>query len=133
MTQKIHILRRRNRYSFFYLTPVAAVLLILTACASAPMAPTAELRAAEQAIETAEQTRITSPELNEARKKLTSAQSAVREEKMVVALRLAQQSRVDAELATANAGTARAKAVNDEMKDSTRSLKQEMQRNEGAQ
>jgi hypothetical protein len=97
------------------------------------MAPTAKLQAAQQAIDTAEQARITSPELNEARNKLISARSAVSQEHMILAARLADESRVTAQLASANSETAKAKAVNDGMIKGTNTLKQEMQRNEGVQ
>lgn len=110
-------------------------MLLLAACASAPVPPTEALQAAELAISNAEQARVAdyaSPELGEAREKLTAARAAVQKEEMVAAKRLAEQSRADAELATAKAGALKAKAVNDEMLKSTESLKQEMQRNPGA-
>jgi hypothetical protein len=50
---------------------------------------------------------------------------------MVAAGQLAEQSRTDADLATARTGAAKAKAVNDEMKKSTGTLVEEMQRNSG--
>lgn len=108
---------------------------MLAACASAPQAPTQALQAAELAIANAEQARVAdyaSPELGEAREKLTAARAAVQEEHMVLAQRLAEQSRVDAELATAKFEAAKANSVNDEMRKSTDALKQEMQRNPGA-
>lgn len=110
-------------------------VLLLAACASAPVPPTEALQAAELAIANAEQARVAdyaSPELGQARDKLTAARAAVQKEEMVEARRLAEQSRADAELATAKAGALKAKAVNDEMLKSTESLKQEMQRNPGA-
>lgn len=110
-------------------------LLTLVACASVPLPPTEALQAAELAITNAEKARVAdyaSPELGMARDKLTAARSAVEQEEMVLAQRLAEQSRVDAELAMAKAEVAKAKLVNDEMKKSTESLKQEMQRNTGA-
>lgn len=113
-----------------------AGLLTLSGCASAPPAPTQQLQAAEAAISVAEKARVAdyaSPELGEARDKLAAAQTAAQQEKMVDAQRLAEQSRVDAELATARAEVAKAKAVNDEMMKSTDVIKQEMQRNTGAQ
>jgi hypothetical protein len=51
---------------------------------------------------------------------------------MVLGQRLAEQSRANAELASAKAEALKAKAVNDEMRRSTDTLKQEMQRNTGA-
>lgn len=112
-----------------------AGLLLLAACASAPKPPTAALQAAESAITNAERARVAdyaSQELTQAREKLAAANAAVRQEQMVLALRLAEQSRVDAELATARAEEIKARAINDEMKKSTHALEQEMQRNTGA-
>jgi len=51
----------------------------------------------------------------------------------LLAERLAQQARVEAELALAKSQATKAQVVNDEMRKSTDSLKQEMQRNTGAQ
>jgi hypothetical protein len=69
--------------------------------------------------------------LSEARQKLTAARKAVTEENMVAAARLAQQAKLDADLASAKAGAARALAVNEETRESIDVLKQEMQRNSG--
>lgn len=115
---------------------VAAVLagLLLSACAAAPMAPDDALRAAEQAIGNAERERVAdfaSAELTEAWQMLVAAREAVGREEMVSAGRLAERARVDAELALAKAGAARAQVVNDEMARSSEILKQEMQRNTG--
>ena len=112
-----------------------AAALALAACASAPVPPTEALHAAELAIANADQARaadFAAPELTEARSKLTAAHAAVAQEKMVAAQQLAEQSRADADLATAKAAAARAQAVNDDMRKSTESMKQEMQRNAGA-
>ncbi|TAJ54686.1 MAG: DUF4398 domain-containing protein [Nevskiaceae bacterium] len=112
-----------------------AALLLATACASAPLPPTDALQAAELAIRTAEQARVAdhaSPELGEARDQLTAAQAAVQQENMVEAQRLAERSRLSAELATAKAEQAKARVVNEELQKGTDSLKQEMQRNTGA-
>lgn len=127
-------LKRHVTLSLFKGTAIAG-LLLLAACASAPKSPTAAIQAAELAIANAEQARVAdyaSPELTWAREKLTNARKAVQQEEMVLALRLAEQSRVDAELASARAEEIKAKAINDEMKKSTAALKQEMQRNTGA-
>jgi hypothetical protein len=107
----------------------------LGACASVPAPPTQQLQAAEIAIANAEQARVAdyaSTELTTARENLAAAHKAVADEDMTGAYRLAERSRLDAELATARAEALRAKAVNDEMRKSTESLKQEMQRNSGA-
>jgi hypothetical protein len=107
-------------------------LLMFTACASVQPPPTSELQAAELAIATAERDRVAdyaSSQLSDAREKLTAARSAVQKEEMNKALRLAQQARVDAELASALAEVAKAETVNEEMLKGIDTLKQEMQRN----
>lgn len=113
----------------------ATAMVVLTACASTPAAPIEALRSAEQAIASAEQARVAdyaSPELGQAREKLTASRSEVQKENMVLARYLADESLVNAELAMAKAEAARAQVVNDEMRDGTTTLKQEMQRQEGA-
>jgi hypothetical protein len=109
-------------------------LFLLGACATTPPEPTLAMQAAKQAIATADRARIAdqaSPELHEARDKLAAAQDAIQEKRMVQAERLAQESRVDAELASATIDTAKAKAVNDDMVRSAATLHQEMQREPG--
>lgn len=113
---------------------VAVSAYALAACAAQPLPPTAELQAADQAIASADKARVadsSSPELSEAREKITAAHSAVQEKKMVLAQRLAEQSRVDAELALARIEANKASTVNTEMMKSNSSLNQEMQRNTG--
>jgi hypothetical protein len=108
--------------------------LLLAGCATVPQPPTEALHAAEVAIANAEQARVAdfaSPELGAARSKLTEARAAVARQDMATGQRLAEQSRADAELASAKAEANKAKAVNDEMRKSTESLEQEMQRNNG--
>jgi hypothetical protein len=108
--------------------------LLFAACASTPPAPTANLQAAKQAIAAAEQAdagRYATGELSDARSRLASADAAVAEKKMVVAERFADQSRADAELASAKTAAAKAAGVNDEMKRSTGTLIDEMQRSSG--
>jgi hypothetical protein len=107
---------------------------LFAACASTPPEPTVAISAAEQAITVADRARIAdtaSPELNDAREKLTAAQKAVNDKEMIVAERLAIESRVNAELASAKAQAAKEKAVNDEIKRSTEILALEMRRTSG--
>lgn len=135
MTRIFRLKIKRRANSRLRTGAAIAGLLLLAACASAPKAPTAALQAAESAITNAERARVAdyaSQELTRAREKLAAANTAVRQEQMVLALRLAEQSRVDAELATAMTEEIKARAVNDEMKKSTDALEQEMQRNTGA-
>ena len=108
--------------------------LFLGACASTPQPPTQALQAAESAISNAEQSRVAdyaSAELTQAREKLTAARVATRNEQMQQAEYLAVESRVHAELAYAQAEEIKAKAVNDEMKQSIETLRSEMNRARG--
>ena len=114
----------------------AALFLAITACASAPVPPNRELQAAQTAIDSAEQARVAdyaSPELGQARDKLSAARAAVQQEDMESARRLAEQSQADAQLALARSQATKAQLVNEEMLNSTNSLKVEMQRNSGVQ
>jgi hypothetical protein len=117
--------------------PRAAValtgVLLIAACASTPP-PTANLEAAQLAISNADRAeagKYAAGELDAARTKLTSADTAVTKRQMIVAERLADESRAQAEFASAKTAAAKAQAVNDEMKKSTATLIQEMQRNSG--
>jgi Domain of unknown function (DUF4398) len=110
-------------------------VLILAACASTPPAPTASLQAARQAVSTAELAeagRYAPGELAEARTKLASADTAVSQQKMTVAERFADESRAEAEFASAKTADVKAKSVNEEMKRSTDTLIEEMRRSSGA-
>ena len=96
--------------------------------------PTASLQAAQQAISNAERAeagRYAAAELGESRTELASADRAVADQKMILAERFADESRVEAELASARTAEVKAKAVNDEMKRSTSTLIEEMQRSSG--
>ena len=109
-------------------------VLLITACASTPPEPVVSMRAAEQAIAVADRARVSdsnSPELSEARDKYTAAQVAVQGKHMIEADQLAQESRVDAELASAKIDADKAKVVNAEMRHSTDTLNQEMNRASG--
>jgi len=107
------------------------VLMLLGACASTPPAPDSALDAAKVAISNAEKAdagQFAGAELGEAREKLASADSAVREENMIAAERFAQEARVQAELASARTASAKAAAVNKEMERGADALTEEMQR-----
>jgi Domain of unknown function (DUF4398) len=119
--------------------PIPAALVVLaliTACASTPPPPTARLTAARTAIADAEKAdagRYASPELTESRDKLVEANAAVGQDHMEAAGRLAEQSRVEAELAMSKTGEAKAVMVNDEMVRSNAAIVEEMQHKSGAQ
>jgi len=113
---------------------LTGALLLVASCASTPP-PIATLQAAEQAISIAEKAdagRYAAAELSEARTKLASANDAVKEENMIVAERLGEQSRAEAELASARSEAAKAAAVNEEMKRGNEALIEETRRNSGA-
>lgn len=119
--------------SGIFFTASALMSLLLVACSSPP-APTQKIQLAEAAITHAEQAQVadsTSLDLTEAREKLTAARAAVVKKDMATARQLAEQSALNADLAAAKAATIKAKTVNEEMKKSTVTLKQEMQRNSG--
>jgi hypothetical protein len=112
----------------------AAGLLALGGCATPTEPPTQALAAAESAIANAEQARVAdyaSAELTTARQKLAAANTAVRNEEMVEAEYLAVEAEAHAELALARAEELKAKAINDDMRKSIDTLKQEMQRATG--
>lgn len=112
---------------------VLAGALMISACASTP-APTAQIQAAQQAIAAAERTdasRHAAAELGAAQARLASANTAVQAKEMEAAARLADESRVEAELATARTASAKARMVNEEMRRSTGTLIDEMQRRSG--
>lgn len=128
---------RRLRPDLDARLPVAAgvlATLFLAGCATAPPAPTAKLQAAQQAIASAERTeagRYAAGDLGSARTKLASADSAVSEKRMILAGQFADESRAEAELASARTSAAKAAAVNDEMKRGNGTLVEEMKRNTG--
>lgn len=108
------------------------VVMLLGACASTrPAPPTESLAAARQAIANAERSdarQFAGAELNEARERLNQAERAVTAENMIMAERLAQQSRVVAELASARTESAKAIEINREMTRSAEALREEMRR-----
>lgn len=112
---------------------VLALASFAAGCASTP-APTAQVTAAQQAIEEAERAQAAqhaSAELSQARSKLAAAGTAIEGRKMDEALRYAEEARVDAELATARTAAVKAQAANDEIRASTRALVEELGRNTG--
>jgi hypothetical protein len=115
---------------------VAALLsgaIVLGACASQPPAPDASIAAARLAISTAERAdagHYAAADLTEARSEMTSAESAVAEKKMIRAERLADQARVEAELAAARTSAIKSQTVNADMQRSNSTLVEEIRRGE---
>ncbi|NNM50999.1 MAG: DUF4398 domain-containing protein [Pseudomonadales bacterium] len=124
------------------LLPVFILSIGLAACASAPEPPNVAMQAADMAIKQADDARVAdyaSSQLTSARDKLTAAHAMADkarrdsdESEMVQARWLADESRSDAELATALAQEARSKSVDKEMQQSNDTLQQELQRKNGS-
>ena len=111
------------------------VLLMVSAAFAAAPIPATNLQSAQQAIANAERVEaatLAGVELGEARAKLSAAQAAVDEKEMIKAARLADEARASAELAAAKTGAAKASAVNADIKRTTATLVDEMQRKTGA-
>src|SRR5689334_2104039 len=124
----VRVSRRRLRIA------VPAMILATAAWASSPPVPTASLQAAQQSIANAERVEAgthAAAELSEARAKLSAAQDAVTQKKMIAAGWLADEARAEADLAVAKAGLAKARAVNAELEHSNATLVEEMQRKTG--
>lgn len=110
-----------------------AILLFTAACASTPV-PTASLQAAQQSIVNAERVEAGTHaplEMRDARTKLAAAQRSVEMKDMLIAGRLADEARADADLAVARTSAVTAAAVNADMKRSNATLVDEMQRKTG--
>jgi len=119
-----------NRMALLAL-PLASSLVLIGACASAPVAPTASMSQASQAIERAEQSdgrQYAGGELDQAKQKMSMAQRAVERQEMVEAEQFAEQAKITAELVMAKTESAKAKEVNREMERSTKALTEEMRR-----
>lgn len=113
-----------------------ALCVLFAACASAPVAPTAALTAAELAIQRAESDdagRFAATELDRARKSLARANQAVARDDMVLARRAADEAAVTARLASARSEAIKAEAINDEMKRSAEAMREELRRAGGGQ
>lgn len=105
--------------------------MLVAGCASTPPAPARSLDAARTAITNAEKAdagHYASAELGEARQKLSLADTAAKENSMIEAERLAEQARVEADLALAKTEAAKAAAVNEDMNRGADALTDEMQR-----
>jgi hypothetical protein len=126
--KRTSVSRRRLRFA------LPALLLVSSAVFAGNPPPTVNLQAAQQAIANAERVdaaTLAGLELGEARGKLAAAQTAVEDKKMIVAAQFADEARVEAELAAAKSGAAKAKTVNDNLERSTATLIEEMQRKTG--
>ncbi|MDH3318561.1 MAG: DUF4398 domain-containing protein [Betaproteobacteria bacterium] len=109
-----------------------ASLLLLGACATAELPPTAELAAANAALTQAESAgaqRWAPVELLAAREKLSRADAAVREERFGDARRLAEAAEADALLADRKTRAVNAQQAAEELVRSNELLRREAERN----
>lgn len=109
---------------------LAALPLTLVACASTPKYDL-QLAAAESAVSNANNTSTqsdASAELRVATDKLARAQEAARSRQPELALQLAQQAELDAQLAVLTARSVRAQRSAQESEEAARALRQEIER-----
>jgi len=108
--------------------------LAMAGCADKVPPPTQQVNMATQAIAQAESSgafEFAPVELKSARDKLAQAKHAMDKEENDKARRLADEAMIDANLAEAKARSAKSQKVVEEMKESIRVLRQEMDRKVG--
>ena len=111
-----------------------SLAVLLSACASVPP-PTEQLAAGRSALNSAQQAgapQYAPVELAQARTKLQDAEAAMRAEEFEVARRLAEEASADAALAQARAGSARARQAAQQVDESIRTLRSELERSTAA-
>lgn len=117
---------------------VSVAALSLSACASSPEPPTDAFQAADIAIANAEKeqaAQFAPVEMKSAHEKISAARAEVADDpgrdEVMAARWMAEEARVDAELASAQARLGRAEAVNAELQKNLDTLTQELQRAPG--
>lgn len=123
--------RLKNRKVSCWGLALGVAIVLISACVSTSMAPTAALQEAQEAIASAEQMgarQFAGAELDEAQQQLKKAKGFVSKEQMIDAERFARQSLVSAELALARTESAKATAINREMELGADALIEEMRR-----
>lgn len=109
----------------------ACSILALPACAPEVERPTAQMTRANTLIDQAERAgaqKYAAAELQQARDKMSQAEKAANDGKGEVALRLATEASVDAELAGARTASGQAQAAADETRRGVEALEQEATR-----
>jgi hypothetical protein len=127
-----------NIDAFLKRAMIAGGAATLAACATAPQPPTDAFQAADISISNAEKDHAADAaplEMRTAREKLSAARTAGAvdsdEQHMLQSRRLADEARVDAELAVAKSRLAKADAANLELQKDSNALHQEIQRGPG--
>jgi len=109
--------------------------LVLAGCADKVLPPTQQITLATQSITQAESSgafEFAPVELKSAREKLSQAKIAMDKEENLKAKRLAEEAMIDANLAEAKARSAKSQKVVEELKESIRVLREEMNRKTGS-
>ncbi|MDY0212799.1 MAG: DUF4398 domain-containing protein [Desulfuromonadaceae bacterium] len=110
---------------------VTFLVIVLSGCAGVP-APEKQVTMATQSIAQAESSgavEFAPVELKSAREKLSQAKLAMDKKENLKAKWLADEAMADADLAEAKARSAKAQKIVEELKDSIRVLREEMDRN----
>jgi hypothetical protein len=110
---------------------VTLLLVVLTACAAKSPPPEEQIALATQSIAQAESSggvEFAPVELRSARYKLSQARLAMAQEENLKARQLADEAMVDANLAEAKARSAKSQMVVEELQESIRVLREEMNR-----
>ena len=116
---------------------LASAAIAFAACGTVPQPPTEALQAADIAVTTAENDKASeyAPlEMKTAREKLAAAHANLKDlddDKVMRLRRLADESRADAQLASAKAHLAKADAVNAELQKNSDTLRREVDRKSG--
>ena len=109
---------------------LSSAVLLLGACASVPDAPDA-LKSAESALEVAKDSgygQVAPLELKLAQEKITAAYNAVQDKDVEKARRLAEQAKLDIELAETKTQSEKVLQSTNELKESIATLESELQR-----
>lgn len=112
------------------LSVISIAVVVMAGCASTP-APTQQIALANTAITSANSdggNEFAPTQLKSAIDKLAAAQRAMGEKDYALAKQLAEQAQVDAQLASAIATSTKAKKAADALQDSSRVLRQEINR-----
>jgi hypothetical protein len=126
LTRRIHDMIAHKE-----LLAMSGLVLLIAGCASKVERPVEEMTRATTLIEQAEKAgaqRHAAAELQQARDKLAQAEKAANDGKGDVALRLAMEATVDAELANARTASGEAQSAAEELHRSTESLRREAER-----
>lgn len=122
---------KREKRVHHRISIMAAVVgaLLAAGCAGNSMIPAEKIAGAEKSIDTAKSSTAAtdaSVELKNAEDNLAAAKAAMNDKDYDKASRLADAAAADAELAQAKASTAKSKKAADQMRETVRSLKKEL-------